>query len=90
MKIQLDSMRETESRQATLIHTQREKLLEYETHRGNLEGSANLHELSFQALQQEHREAQQRIIDLESRLRYPMCLFVGVARHVTCYFKLTL
>lgn len=69
MKIQLDSMRETESRQATLIHTQREKLLEYETHRGNLEGSANLHELSFQALQQEHREAQQRIIDLESRLR---------------------
>lgn len=70
MKLQLDASRDTETRQAALIQTQRDKLLEYESARGTLEGTASLNELSFQALQQEHREAQQRIIDLEARLRY--------------------
>ena len=76
LKLQLDASHETEARQNALIQSQRTKLVTYETEKGSLEGTANLSELSFQALQQEHREAQQRIIDLEARLRLIFMLFV--------------
>ena len=64
-----------ESGKAAELHTDsvvqslRQKLAEYEVAFGDVEGAAGRSELTIATLQQQARESQQRIIELESQLR---------------------
>lgn len=69
LRAQAEYQRETEARLNTAIQTLRSKLGEYEAHSTGLEGTVNRTEIVLQTLQEDNRSAQEKIIDLEGRLR---------------------
>jgi len=52
-----------------MLQSLRQKLAEYEAAFGDVEGAASRSELAIVTLQQQARESQQRIVELESQLR---------------------
>jgi len=69
MKHLQDTCREAEARNTAAMHALRQNLMMYEAQFGQLEGAANRSGFAVSALQKENHEAQQRILELESRLR---------------------
>ena len=69
LQASIDVRMEVDARHEALIQSLRQKLAEYESAYGNIEGAANRSELTIVTLQQQNNEAQQRIVELESRLR---------------------
>ena len=69
LKIELETTRENEAKQCALVGTLRHRLSEYEATAGTLEGAASRSELAVQSLSKQNAELQDRIIDLESRIR---------------------
>ena len=69
LKLQAEMARESEGKQVALVHSLRQKLCEYEATHGSLEGAANRSGVAIQTLQRDNKESQERIVELESRLR---------------------
>jgi len=59
-------------RNSALITTLRQRVAECETRHSGLEGAAGHAERQIAALQQEHREAQQEILQLKAQIRLPV------------------
>ena len=68
-RMMFDAARETEARQAALVQSLRQKVLEYENTLGNVEGAASRTELTISTLQHDNQRSQERIVELESRVR---------------------
>lgn len=69
MRRLLESSKENEAKQAAMLQTVRAKLLQYEAHQGSVEGAACRSEVTIQTLQRENKNYQERLLELESRLR---------------------
>lgn len=69
MRLQVETSRESEAKQTAMFHSMRQKLVEYEAQYGSLEGAASRSELAINTLQREYSGAQERVIELESRLK---------------------
>ena len=69
LKLQLETVKEGESRQMALCSSLRAKIAEYEAQSGSLEGAASRSEMAIRSLQQECSNYQERIIELEHRLQ---------------------
>jgi len=69
LQASVDVRMEVDARHESHIQSLRQKLAEYESAYGSIEGAANRSELTIVTLQQQNNEAQQRIVELESRLR---------------------
>ena len=67
--MELETTRENEAKQCALVGTFRQRLAEYEATAGTLERAASRSELAVQSLSKQNAELQDRIIDLESRIR---------------------
>ncbi len=70
LKVELETTRENEAKQSALVGTFRQRLSEYEATAGTLEGAASRSELAVQALNKQNADLQDRIIDLEARIRF--------------------
>ncbi|KAI0225840.1 hypothetical protein LSAT2_023409 [Lamellibrachia satsuma] len=69
LKLQAETARESEAKHIALVHSLRQKLCEYDASHGSLEGAANRSEVAIQTLQRDNKESNERIVELESRLR---------------------
>lgn len=67
--MQLECLRETETKLNVAVQTLRSKLGEYEVHSSGLEGTVNRTEILIQALQDDNKTAQENIIKLEGHVR---------------------
>jgi hypothetical protein len=70
MQASIDVRMEGEARNEAVIQSLHKKLADYEAAYGSIEGAANRSELAIVTLQQQNNEAQQRIIEFETKLRY--------------------
>lgn len=70
LRLQLETVKEGESRQATIVNTLRAQLSEYEAQAGSMEGVASRREVAINSLQKECSNYQTRILELEERLKY--------------------
>ena len=75
LKIHVETSRENEAKQVAMVHSMRQKLVEYEAQYGSIEGAANRSELAINTLQRDNKGQQERIIELESRIRWAKRLF---------------
>ena len=69
LRTQLECAHETEVRMNVTIQSLRNKLVEFESHLATMEGRTSRSDLVVQTLQQENREANDRLIELETKLR---------------------
>lgn len=69
LKLHVEAAREGEAKHAALVQSLRQKIVEYETTYGTLEGAANRSELAINTLQRENKNHQERILELESRVK---------------------
>ena len=69
LKLQLETVKESESRQMALCTSLRAKIAEYEAQAGSLEGAASRSEMAIHSLQNECSSYQERILELEHRLK---------------------
>ena len=69
LRMHVETSREAEAKQAAMFESLRQKLAEYEAQYGSLEGAATRSELAINTLQRENNNAQERIMELESRLK---------------------
>ena len=65
----LDVRREDDLRHDATIQSLRQKLADYETAYGNIEGAASRSELTIVTLQKQYNESQQLVVQLESSVR---------------------
>ena len=70
LKLQTETARESEGKHIALVHSLRQKLCEYEASHGSLEGAASRSEVAIQTLQLNNKESHERIMELDSRLRW--------------------
>lgn len=76
LKILSETARESEDRNALIIQQLRGQLMRYQSEFGNLEEVASRSGIAISSLQEDTREAHQRIFELESRLRWEaFCTF---------------
>lgn len=66
----LEVSRDNESRLSDIIQTLRDRVKELEDHVGSYEAVSNRGEYTVTALQRELREASDKVMHLEGRLRY--------------------
>lgn len=69
LRLHVETARENEAKHAALVQSLRVKVSEYETQYGSLEGAANRSELAINTLQSENKIHQERVLELESRIR---------------------
>ncbi|XP_002738131.1 coiled-coil domain-containing protein 170-like isoform X2 [Saccoglossus kowalevskii] len=69
MRLEIGTYKENESRQAALIESLRERLRIIENETGSLETTHTRGEITIAALQRENRQHQDRILEMESRIR---------------------
>ena len=69
LKIHVETSRENEAKQIAMAQSLRQKVIEYEAQYGSLEGAANRSEHAINTLQRDNKEQQERILELESRIR---------------------
>jgi septal ring factor EnvC (AmiA/AmiB activator) len=81
LQASIDVRMEADARNESAIQSLRQKLADYEAAYGSIEGAANRSELAIVTLQQQNNEAQQRIVDLESKIRCGVFL-----KFVNCIF----
>ena len=70
LRLQLETTKASETKQAAMCTSLRAKLAEYEAQAGSLEGAASRSEMAIHSLQRECGNYQERIIELEHRLKY--------------------
>lgn len=70
LRTQLECARETEAKMTGMVQGLRNRLVEYEAHTAGLEARTSRSDLVIEALQQENRQANDRVIELETKLRY--------------------
>ena len=73
LKLLIETLKDSESKNAAFIQQLKHKLLEYEAQFGSIEGIASRSEFALSTLQMEYKNAQDRILDLESHLRLINC-----------------
>ncbi|XP_013406676.1 coiled-coil domain-containing protein 170 [Lingula anatina] len=66
---EVEKYKENDARLSSLVQSLRDRLHEAESQSGSLEAAAGRCEVTISSLQKENREAQDRIVELESRLR---------------------
>ena len=69
LKIQVETTRENEAKQTALMASLRQQLVEYEAQYGNIEGAASRSELTINSLQRDNKVQQERILELETRIK---------------------
>ncbi|ELU12895.1 hypothetical protein CAPTEDRAFT_173947 [Capitella teleta] len=69
LKHHAEAAREGEAKQTAIVQSLRQKIVEYETTYGCIEGAANRSEHAISTLQRDSQVQQERIIDLESRIK---------------------
>lgn len=75
LKLEIEIARENEAKQVAISSTLRQKVAEFESEYGSLEGAASRGELAIQSLQTQLKDSNERILELESRLRYTFCIY---------------
>ena len=69
MKFEAETARENEAKQQAIANSLRMQVIEFETKFGSIESAASRGEVAVQTLQTQLKEANERILELESRLR---------------------
>lgn len=69
LKILNDTARDSEDKNGLAVQQLRHQLMRYESEFGKLEDAASRSGIAIFSLQDDAREARQRIVELESRLR---------------------
>ena len=69
LRVQLETFKESENRQNAVVNSLRQKIAEYEVQAGSIEGAATRSEVAIASLQAECSSYQNRILDLETRLK---------------------
>ena len=70
VRTELDQVRESEAKATTLVQSLKQRLAQYESTSGSYDGLASKTELTVTTLQRENRESKEKIIELETRIRY--------------------
>lgn len=66
---EVESVRESEARHVAIAQSLRERIIEYEQSAGSLEGVAERSEIVISSLKREKEDCNNKILELESRLR---------------------
>ncbi|CAK8692866.1 unnamed protein product [Clavelina lepadiformis] len=85
LRSKLKLMKEDNARQTALIQTLREHVHQAEHQSGTLEHITSKGSVTIQTLQRENREAQEKILDLEARLRNHALVKEGTEQEVETY-----
>ena len=67
--MEMEITRENEAKQSAISSTLRQKVSEFESQYGTLEGAASRSEYAVQSLQSQLKDSNEKIMELESRLR---------------------
>ena len=67
--MEVELARENEAKHVAIAHSLQQRLVEFESTAGQLEGAASRTEVVISSLKREKDEANSRILQLESRLR---------------------
>ena len=70
LTLQLETARENDAKATALTASLRQRLVHLEAQAGSIEGAASRSEVAVSSLQTQLKESQDRILELESRLRY--------------------
>ncbi len=70
MRLELETAKETAAHQTSMVGSMKQRIVESEGRYGSLEGAATRSEVAVSTLQQQLKEGNDKILDLESRLRY--------------------
>ncbi len=81
MRLQLETAKESEAKHIAMVQTLRSQLVEYQAQQGSIEGQANRSEVTIAALQRENKNYQERMLEMESRMRYVGQFVSGGSRY---------
>ena len=69
LKMEVETERESKAKHMAIASSLHKQLVQFQAETGSLEGAANRSELAVHSLQSQNNELQNRILELETRLR---------------------
>ena len=85
LKLEVETERESNAKHMTLAQSLRQQLIRFEAEAGSLEGAASRSELAVHTLQTQNNDLQNRILELESRLRYEHRITIELVLYDSIY-----